>query len=290
MKSKVFTQPFLSCWMRRGLHLAKCRALAHNLAFALFMLSLLTIAPVLVSAQEQSFPLPSSTGTLGNKDAGALAEIKAHLLAVSAAGWQGLEGTGILTYPDGDVHSALLYLRGTKFSRLDITMDSGTRSLRVSGLAGRFQDEKGYPGVLSPATSCAGIVAFSRIWAEAATSTKVSLYDQKIYAGTGQSLHRITIEYPIDAEGGSSISRRTAATDLYFDPKTHLLLFSVDTFSVSSMRRQLTRVTSYGNYKSFEGVSVPTTIKQALNGQEQWTLQLSQVTINTNSPTSIFSF
>jgi predicted site-specific integrase-resolvase len=56
------------------------------------------------------------------------------------------------------------------------------------------------------------------------------------------------------------------------------------------MRRQLARVTSYGNYHSFEGVSVPTTIKQALNGQEQWTLQLSQVTINTNSPTSTFSF
>jgi hypothetical protein len=254
------------------------------------MLSLLAIAPVSVSAQEQSFPLPSTTGTLGNKDAGALAEIKAHLLAASATGWQGLEGTGTLTYPDGDVHSALLYLRGSKYSRLDITMDSGTRSLRVSGIAGRFQDEKGNPGVLHPATSSAGIVAFPRIWTDAAVSTKVSLYDHKIYTGTGQSLHRITIEYPIDAEGGSSFSKRTAATDLYFDPNTHLLLFSVDSFSVSTMRRQLTLVTSYGNYQPFEGVSVPTTIKQALNGQEQWTLQLSQVTINTNSPTSTFSF
>jgi len=290
MKSQVFTHPYFSQQMRRELRSAKCRWFLRNRAFALVLWGLLVVAPVSVSAQDQNFPLPSTTGTLGHKDAAALAEIKAHLLAVSATGWQGLEGTGTLTYPDGDVHSALLYLRGSKRSRLDITMASGTRSLRVSGFAGRFQDEKGIFGVLPPATSSAGIVAFPRIWTDAAVSPNVSLYDQKFYAGTGQSLHRITIEYPIDAEGGSSFSKRTAATDLYFDPNTHLLLFSVDSFSVSSMRRQLTRVTSYGNYQSFEGVSVPTTIKQALNGQEQWTLQLSQVTISTNSPTSTFSF
>jgi hypothetical protein len=289
MKFQVFTQPFSFQSMRRGPHLTKYGALARNRAFALVLFSLLVIVPASVSAQKQSFPLPSTTGILGHKDAGAFAEIKAHLLAVSATGWQGLEGTGTLTYPNGDVHSALLYLRGAKYSRLDITMDSGTRSLRVSGFAGRFQDEKGNPGVLPPATSSAGIVAFPRIWTDAASS-RISLYDQKIYAGTGQSLHRITIEYPIDAEGRGSFSKKTAATDLYFDPNTHLLLFSVDSISVSTMRRQLTLVTSYGNYQSFEGVSVPTTIKQALNGQEQWTLQLSQVTINTNSPTSTFSF
>jgi hypothetical protein len=290
MKSQVSTQRSLSQSLGRGLYSAKCGAFVRNRAFALVLWSILMVLPVSVLAQEQGFPLPSTTGTLGNKDAGAIAEIKAHLLVVSATGWRGLEGTGTLTYPDGDAHSALLYLRGSKYSRLDITMDSGTRSLRVSGFAGRFQDEKGNPGVLPPATSSAGIVAFSRIWAEAATSSRISLYDQGIYTSSTQSLHRITIEYPLDAEGGSSFSKKTAATDLYFDPNTHLLLFSVDSFSVSTMRRPLTLVTSYGNYQPFEGVSVPTTIKQALNGQDQWTLQLSQVTINTNSPTSTFSF
>jgi hypothetical protein len=56
------------------------------------------------------------------------------------------------------------------------------------------------------------------------------------------------------------------------------------------MRRQLARVTSYASYQPFEGVSVPTTIKQILNGQDQWTLQLSQVTMNTNSPANTFLF
>jgi hypothetical protein len=242
-------------------------------------------------AQEQSFPLPSITGTLGNKDPGALAEIKAYLLAVSATGWQSLEGTGTLTFQDGNVHSALLYLKGAKYSRLDITMDSGIRSLRVSGFAGRSQDEKGNTGVLAPTTSSAGIVAFPRIWTDATTSAKVSLFDQKMYVGAGQSLHRVTIEYPLDdAEGSGPLRRRTAATDLYFDPNNHLLLFSVDSFSVSTMRQRLARVTSYADYQPFDGVSVPTTIKQILNGQEQWMLQLSHVTINTSSPTSTFLF
>ncbi len=133
-------------------------------------------------------------------------------------------------------------------------------------------------------------VAFPRIWTDAAVSPKVSLYDQKIYAWEGQSLHRVTIEYPLDDQEGRSFSKRTAATDLYFDPNTHLLLFSVDSFSVSTMRRQLARVTSYASYQPFEGVSVPTTIKQILNGQDQWTLQLSQVTMNTNSPANTFLF
>lgn len=290
MKSKGSMKPWLFLAVRRGLYFTKCGTPAPSRAFALALWGILMLLPFSVLAQGQNFPLPSTTGKLGNKDAGALAEIKAYLQAVSATGWQSLEGTGTLTFQDGNVHSAILYLKGAKYSRLDITMDSGTRSLRVSGFAARFQDEKGNSGTLTPTTSSAGIVAFPRLWTEAAVSAKISLYDQKVYAGTGQNLHRITIEYPLDDQEGSSFSKRTAATDLYFDPSTHLLLFSVDSFSVSTMRQRLTRVTSYANYQPFEGVSVPATIKQILNGQDQWTLQLSQVTMNPNSPASTFLF
>jgi hypothetical protein len=290
MKSEGFVKPSLFLSMRRDIHLKKGRVLRKNRAFALMFWIGLIVLPVSVLAQDQNFSLPSTTGTLGSKDARALAEIKAYLLAVSAAGWQSLEGEGTLTYPNGAAHSAILYLKGSKYSRLDVKMDSGMRSLRVSGFTARSQDEKGNTGVLTPTTASSGIAAFSRIWTDAAVSGRVSLRDQKIYVASGQRLHRITIEYPIDDEKGSFLSKRTAATDLYFDPNTHLLLFSVDSFSVSMMRRRLTRVTSYSGYQPFDGVSVPTTIKQALNGQDQWTLQLSHVAINTNLPANNFLF
>ena len=143
MISQALAKPFLLQAMRREVHLMKRKTLSQNrTAFALVVWSILMVLPSSVMEQEQNFTLPSITGTLGNKDPGEVAEIKAHLHTASATGWQNLEGTGTLTYQDGNAHSATLYLMGSKHSRLDITMPSGTRSLRVSRFIGRFQDEK----------------------------------------------------------------------------------------------------------------------------------------------------
>ena len=88
--------------------------------------------------QALNFPVPIPTGTIGQKASGAVTAIAAYVQAVSAAGWQDLEGTGTLTYPGGDTHAASLYLLGSEYTRLDIVMDSGTRSLRVQNLSGKF--------------------------------------------------------------------------------------------------------------------------------------------------------
>ena len=212
------------------------------------MLCLLLLMPLSVLGQEQSFPLPSTTGVIGKKDPGALAEIKAHLLAAEASGWQALQATGTLTYPEGDAHEAMLYLTGARHSRLDIKMGAGTRSLRVQGAAGRFQDEQGNQGFLPPGTSCAGIVAFPRIWTVAATSSHISLNNQNVYEGEGQNLHRITMEYPIESAAGERLGGRTAVTDLYFDPGTHFLIYSVDVVKFQGSMQTFSRVTAYGDY------------------------------------------
>lgn len=262
--------------------------------------ALLALAPLAAQAQETdsaaptasllTFPAPLPTGVLGVKQQLALDEINAHIHAVSANGWQDLEGTGTLTFPAGDAHSASLYLLRSAHSRLDIVMDSGTRSLRLRGSVGSFQDEHGNQGSLLPGTNRAGIVAFPRVWFDAATSPLTSLYDQGPYTGTGQTLHRITLEYSLSLST-SFFGGPTVATDLYFDPNTHLLLYSVDALSFSSSPNQtFSRITSYGGYQAFNGVLIPSTIGQSLNGQLEWTLQLSQVTTDTNPPVSTFAF
>jgi hypothetical protein len=123
------------------------------------------------------------------------------------------------------------------------------------------------------------------------TSSRIALTDENIYDGTGQSLHRITMEYPLESATGSGLANRTATTDLYFDPSTHLLAYSVDAVAFHGSTRQIfNRVTAYGDYQQFSGIKVPTAIKQYLNGQLQWTLQLSQVTVNSAPPAHTFSF
>ncbi len=164
------------------------------------------------------------------------------------------------------------------------------RSLRLSGFVGSYLHEKGNQGTLPPAASSAGIVAFPRVWTDAATSSRISLNDQNIFAGEGQNLHRITMEYPIESAAGERLANRTAATDLYFDRSTHFLLYSVEAVKFRGEMQTFRRVTAYEDYQPFSGVKVPTTIKQYLNGQLQWTLQLSQVTINPALPTDAFSF
>ena len=277
-----------SKWFRS----AKRSSLNRNSLFQLVtIISLVIGLPYYARAQEQSLPSPTTTGVLGKKDASALAEINAHLQAVGAGGWQGLEATGTLTFPDGTSHAASLFLAGSKSQRLDIEMESGSRSLRLGGFAGRFRDERGNQGSLPSATSSAGIVAFPRIWADASTSSNVSLYDQHLYSGTGSNHHRITIEYALEGPAGSRLGKETGATDLYFDPSTHLLAYSVDAVTFNESARQVfSRVTSYEQYQQFNGVKVPTTIKQYLNGQLQWTLLLSQITENATHSADTFSF
>lgn len=113
------------------------------------------LLPLAAQAQETdpaapliTFPAPIPTGVLGVKQQAALNEINAHIHAVSAVGWQDLEGTETITFAAGDTHSASLYLLQSTYSRLDIVMDAGTRSLRVASSLGAFQDERGNQGTL----------------------------------------------------------------------------------------------------------------------------------------------
>ena len=237
-----------------------------------------------------NFAAPAATGTLGNKSPEAINVIVAYRQAVSSAGWQDLHGIGTITYPTGSPHAAELYLSGSDRTRLDITTDSGPRSVRLRGSSGSFQDEKGNSEALLAPTSNAGLLAFPRLWIGPLGTESVSLSDQGTYTAGVQNLRKITIEYP-QFSGNYAAGDPTSATDLYFDPNSHLLLFSVDAVSFPGTAGQaVIRVTSYGSYQQFGQIMLPTLIQQALSGQTEWTLNLSQINTNVNPPDSTFSF
>lgn len=240
--------------------------------------------------QLPSFPLPTSNGVLGTKDAAALAEVTASISAASSGGWRDLIATGTLTYPAGDSHAATLYLLGSRYSRLDIQTDNMTRSVRVGDTLGSFLDKSGRQNRLLPTTARMGIVAFPRLWKDALNLPQFSLVDCGMYTGNGQTLHRITMEYQLTT-GSFRPGDPTVATDLYFDPTSHVLLYSVDSLSfVISAGQPFLRVTGYSKFQVFDGITLPSVIQESLNGQLQWSLQLSQVSMNTNPALGTFSF
>jgi hypothetical protein len=238
--------------------------------------------------EAQALPAPPVTGVLGVKDAAAVEEIAAFMQASSSTGWHDLEASGMLTFPSGDQHAATLWLVGDLESRLDIETDTGVRSVRLTKSSGRLRDERGNQVPFLPETSSRGILPLSKLWAGVAPSRDTSLHDQGLFTESGQNLHRITMEYPYIHEGGF---HPTVSADLYFDPATHLLVLSVeDVRFVQSSYRLFRRVTSYSNYQAIGPIILPTTIQQTIDGQIQWTLQISQATTNTNPPDSTFSF
>lgn len=254
------------------------------------LLLLVLLLPLPMQGQGLQFPRPVTTGALNHRDAAAFAEITAHLNAVGATNWQDLEAAGTISFPAGDSHNATLYLLGSEGTRLDITFDSSVRSLRDRGFVGEAHGESGDTVALPPTAALAGVLAFPRLWSEASSAATVSLYDHGNLAVGGTSLHRITMEYAPSA-GFLPYGGTTVATDLYFEPHSHLLVYSVDSIPFSTTHGQpLLRITSYTAYQRFGAVLFPTSFQQILNGQLQWTLELSQFKLNQNLPLSTFSF
>ena len=262
----------------------------HWLEAGIVWAGLLVLASSPIVAQQNVFPTPSVRQTLNIKDQGALAEVNAFIQAVSASDWKGITGTGTVTYPEGDQHSAQLYLSGSMQTRLDVSMDSGTRSLRIGNDHGGLQDEDGEFHPIPPLTSGLGMFAIARVWADAINSPRVSLYDCGVFTAGEQHLHRITMEYALGANNGNR-TQVTMATDLYFDPATHLLWFSVESMGTMPVPSQvLQRVTIYSGYTTFNGLMFPARIEQMLDGQAQWALQLTEMGANSAVSDDMFAF
>ncbi|MFP5236005.1 MAG: hypothetical protein ACLGSD_08880 [Acidobacteriota bacterium] len=254
--------------------------------------SLLAMSPLYGQATGPDFPVPSRSSQLGVKDAGALAEVVSHIRAAGGANWNDLEASGTIVFGSSpnDSHTATLTLVGAKYSRLDVTFDAGVRSLRLRPVAGRSITETGDRIDLPPATACAGLVAFPRLWRRAVTSQRVSLFDRGMFNASGSMLHRVTMEYAPENED-FKYGPKTVATDLYFDPQSHNLLYSVDFLAyINTHGQRLLRITQYSNYRSTDGVNLPTTISESLGKQLQWTLQLTSIQLNQSPALSLFLF
>jgi hypothetical protein len=266
---------------------------------------LLTVAPIIIQAQDgftrisgtddRDVPTPVKAGVRGRKDAGALQEIVSFLQAVHFNGWTDMEGTGIATLPadsgEGQC-SATLMILGSDDVRLDLQTAKGVRSIRLSGAMGETQHETGTRTSVPPSTAAIGLFAFSQLFTRNFSVNDLSVVDRGIIQIEGNALHRITLEVPYERKNADGSGHdRDLATDLYFDPASHLLIKSANLIRLgNSGAANLLRVVTYTDYREVNAMLIPFRYTQTLNGQRQWVLQLDQVQFNAGLNSSSFHF
>jgi hypothetical protein len=238
--------------------------------------------------------MPTRTGTLGRVDAAALEEVVEHLKVVGVAPWTEMQGKGALTYPSADLgpfNATLSILNGDSF-RLDVETSQGLRSTRIQGSTGAIQDADGKSQPIPAETASIGLVQFQLLRLPSFPDPSLSLLDRGIRQIDGKSLHLVTVESPLPKTASPiGLAYSTTATDLYFDPSTHLLIKSATVIRITGARNQdFLRVISYSDYQKIGETLIPFHYQESLSGQPQWTLQLTEANFETTLKPSFFTF
>lgn len=245
-------------------------------------------------AEDTDVPVPKSSGTLGQKDAAALQVVIDFLKATNGAAWSGMQASGTLTAPSGgseSQNSATLTIHGENAFRLDVNAAEGQRSIRIRGLVGQILESDGKKHSLPPVTARMGLFAFPLLMDSSFPTNQTAVLDRGSISVNGAILHRITVERPLFAKKEASQGGQTAVVDLYFDPSTHLLVKSVASVQLDSTdRERYVQAVTYSDYRKVGTILLPFSYSQTLNGQPQWSLQLTQVQLNPSIDISYFQF
>lgn len=236
-------------------------------------------------------PPPTTSVVLGHTDTGALAELLAHLKAVGATPWTGMQGTGQITYGDDTTsYNATLTMLGNTGFRLDADAQQGQFSIRINRNHGAIQEVDGKRHLILPGTAASGIFQFQLPRLANFPATGSSFLDRGMVIVAGQNLHRLTFEAPLGVASKSG-KQKIVTTDLYFDSATHLLVKSANTIRINGITNvDFLREITYEDYRQVGSLLIPFRFTQTLNGQKQWTLQLSEVQLGATQPAAYFNF
>lgn len=244
--------------------------------------------------EDQDVPLPQFVPLTGNKDATALQTIQGFLTAVTATPWLGIQATGTFTIAGSQQaapEAATLTISGGDDYRLDLITPNGTRSIRIHGPYEEVQEPDGTKHSAPFLAAQAGLVAFPKLLSSAFLTSNVTVLDGGTVTIAGQSLHRITVEQSLYFSASHPTANNTSVTDFYFNPTTNLLVKSAVAVPISWSDRELyLEVTTYANYQTSNGVVIPLTSSQTINGQPEWTLHLTSVQPLPSLPNSYFHF
>jgi hypothetical protein len=220
-----------------------------------------------------------------------------------AAGGSSVVGTitdftasGSITYSWGTASvqgSATIKSRGAEQFRLESQVPDGTWLMVVNNGAGmlKLPDGTGSP-IAYPSTVNVGNLTFPMIPIYAATrDTTVTIIDGGVVPlGSGYA-RQITIrpKHPstLDPKGQFSTD---AKRDYFFDPSSFHLLQVRDTVPSNNggVNKGAQHVLGFSNYQISNGIVVPFSISESVNGQTTWSIGLTSMTFNTGLTDSDF--
>ncbi len=242
---------------------------------------------------DQEVPTPQFVMLLGwRQDAGTLQEINAFRAVTGIQSWNDMTGQGTIRYGNKQdaAEQALLEIRQPGEYRLDTGSNSSEqRTMRIAQSLGAWQRGSDSPKFIDARDAAVGLFAFPRLEEQGFPSSSDLLIDQGTVSVEGSIYHRITVERPPLASGNANDFSSWVTIDLYFDPRTHLLEKSASCVHGGG-QATMVRVFTYGQYEKVDGTLFPMTYRETLNGQLAWTLQLSEVHLNTGLSPQDFHF
>jgi hypothetical protein len=242
-------------------------------------------------ATDSDIAIPDATVPPGQIDEAALAEVSQYLKVIGNTQWTGMQGTGTISQGEQAPLDAALSILGSNKFRLDVTTPRGLRSIRICDVTGVVQQDNGTKQTLPAATAKNGILAFPLLFSSTFPDPQTTLLDHGVVQIEGKSLHRITLREVVFPGDPATEKNDISVLDLYFDPGSHLLIKSAEHVRLDSNdRARYLRVTTYADYRQANGMSIPYQYSQTLNGQKQWTLNLTEVNLRPSMDASYFLF
>jgi hypothetical protein len=241
--------------------------------------------------EDRTIPLPLTVNAKGQKDASALQGLIEYLNAVNLTQWSGMQAKATYIDANGTSSPAALTIGKWNQGRINIETASGTRSTRIDGDIGGTVETNGRRFSLPMATAELGLVVFPRLFSSEFGVSAAAIVDRGQIEIDGELLHRITIEESVLTNGMLIDNQSSNVTDLYFEPVKHLLRMSTSLVQLDSADRERYLVVNrYCDYQTTGTMLMPHTIRQTLNGQFQWTLQLAEIDLQPQIDSSYFRF
>ncbi len=181
--------------------------------------------------------------------------------------------------------TATVRARGFDQFRLDASIPDGTRSYVVSHGVGALKDTSGTVTTIPYFNTVnISLLSFPYLGISARLGDPLSTIRDMglVTTSSGSQLHQIRVQRgfppgqdPNEALAGFCIS------DYFLDPQTSLVMEVIDqTHAVGDPTQSFAHEIDLGNYTAVNGVNVPMTVSENVDGLTIWQLQLTSVSFN----------
>lgn len=222
----------------------------------------------------------------GSSDVGGLAEFTAYAAATSMNSLHGFVGHGSVIITGNQQPAEFVLTRlSLESSRLEVSASEGKIITSISSGFGHSSAPGSVDRPLTAETTAVGILPFDLPSIVSTAHEHVVIVDGAVQQENSTSVHKVSIELPVQGPQHVPGTPNRTILDCYFDTTTHLLLRTESLVTLADGgRHRFLRVTTYGEYKTFGDFQVPTLISETLDGQLIQTLTLADFTTQ-NLPT-----